>query len=198
MRAHLYARVPFTVTISHKIPFNFREIPTLVRSKVKENVAIIIVENLNEDWIATLGTVLNIDPVFFREHTLSSEGGSPWKAVFQPGQRRVVESQANKNTLPGALAVSLDDPRTIFNNKPWPTNVFDNNPWHVDGVFESGRLHERLSQRGSVMNPNHAYRQTAFDSRVGWTMTTRISHYRTENNIGKIDTRTSRLFLDSC
>lgn len=84
----------------------------LSKAHAKQVPAVIVIENIDQDWEDQLNEKLHIEAAFFREHKRNPTEEDLWSAAFsssQGGQRSVVEQE----TIAG-------------------TRQF----WHVDGVFE--------------------------------------------------------------
>ncbi|OTA86515.1 hypothetical protein M434DRAFT_153927 [Hypoxylon sp. CO27-5] len=145
------------------------DVPSLVRPRSKEVASVIIVENISPDWIALLGTTLNIDVNFFCEHMQNPTGPSPWKAVFSSSP---IEQKRPMHNIHKEFDVGnrLDATKESCN----PTRV----SWHVDGVFHLGHLDREPPQSNLLQNPNFIHRRLEYHMPYGWQAATRISYYQ--------------------
>ncbi|KAK7976662.1 hypothetical protein PG989_015125 [Apiospora arundinis] len=134
---------------------------------------IVIIENINLEWIEALKEMCNIDPGFFSEHAADPPGPSPWNAVFgrtpilhrRPSQTKIESCTKNKNPNEPADNVSQ--------TRAW---------WHIDGVFALGhpgatQLSPSLTQASSPIRRRKEYHQGH-----GMQVSACISHYR----VGKV------------
>ena len=128
--------------------------------------AVLVVENIELNWIATLGVALNIDPYFFAEHILSPQGQSgqtPWFTIF--GKSSASWRRPIQNGL-----------RPAHPLQPLDAAVDTRKSWHVDGVFQYEGLRTTSQGQIALIDPNHMSRQVACDEDYGWQATTRISY----------------------
>lgn len=124
---------------------------------------ILVVENINLDWIVALGTTLNIDATFFCQHGQNPVGWSPWQSVFGNS----MASQKKPTQYPSAG----EAPSTTFH--------------HIDGVvrFGQGRSKEEGPHLHTIENPNFFHRRLKFDVEYGWQANTRISYCQINKNL---------------
>ncbi|OTA67318.1 hypothetical protein K449DRAFT_401828 [Hypoxylon sp. EC38] len=152
------------------------DVPSLLRPRVKEIASVVIVENISPDWIALLGTTLNIDVNFFCEHMQNLTGPSPWKAVFSSSP---IEQKRPMHNIHKVFDVGthLDATKESGN----PTRV----SWHVDGVFHLGHLDREPPQSNLLQNPNFIHRRLEYHMPYGWQAATRISYYQMNKNLSR-------------
>ena len=147
------------------------DITSLAHPKTQEDIAVIIVENINLDWISTLGTALDIDAAFFCEHALSPGGNSPWKAVFSSSPAGHKKPTQSVHTVNDA---------DIHSHEGTESNKFTSVSWHVDGVFDLGQSDQ---DPPPLRTPSFIHRRLDFVAHYGWQATTRISCYRVNEKI---------------
>ena len=159
-------------------PLQLSNIAFLADPKTQEDVAVIIVENIDLDWISTLGTTLEIDVAFFCKHADGLKGSSPWKAIFSSspaGHKRPTQSTQN-----------VSDTQNHVNDGVESTKPLDFY-WHVDGVFDLGQSGQNHSY---LRNPNFILRTLKYEVQYGWQAATRISYCQVKQNL--------RQYKDAC
>lgn len=150
-----------------------QEVASLVNRNSQEDTIVVVIENINLDWIAALRAAFGIDDAFFREHALNPEGFSPWQAVF--GQTKSVTDQRRPIQRMERVSKSSEQPRRFMMTTSW----------HVDGVF-SWEFSETCHQSPTPLrldDTNFLKRHLKYDLQYGWQTNTRISHCQLNSNI---------------
>ncbi|KAI0008210.1 hypothetical protein F4779DRAFT_588304 [Xylariaceae sp. FL0662B] len=148
------------------------DLARLERPGITRDAAVIVVENVSLDWIATLGTIFNIDVEFFCEYVSTPEGSSPWKAVFDPSGSDIKRPMRLCH-IPEP-ANNLDH----RHNSAHPTMESH----HIDGVFELGQPDQLRSSPYFIGN-NFIHRRVENHAPFGWEASTRISYCRVQENL---------------
>jgi len=123
----------------------------------------LIVENIDLQWITTLGVALNIDPSFFAEHVKNPRGAIPWKAIFGNWSRD--HSKPLQCNLSSYSVQDADEIESCMVQS-----------WHVDGVVEYDQYGCRSQRNATLHDNNHIPRTVAYDELYGWSSSTRISY----------------------
>lgn len=101
---------------------------------------VLLVENIDLDWIGLLGSAYEIDPTFFAAHAFMVRGTDPWQAVF--GEEGQFHRKPTFNVM----------------NEQWPNESRNERPygsWHVDGVMSFVEDHtESYSSTFGLSDPN--------------------------------------------
>lgn len=164
-RAFLYDTKQRTFRLSDVSSLAHRKITIQSESEQdKGDDTILVVENINLDWIVALGTTLNIEATFFCQHGQNPVGWSPWQSVFggcdsMTGQKRPTQYSADEASS------------TTFH--------------HIDGVVRFGKKgpKEDGPHLHTIENPNFFHRRLKFDVEYGWQANTRISYCQIRKNL---------------
>ena len=127
--------------------------------------AVLVVENIDLDWITTLGVTLSIDSYFFAEHILSplgQQGQTPWNTIFGKW------SATWRKPIHNGLGFSSMQPSDAAGTT--------RKVWHVDGVYQYEGQHGVPVKQLALIDPNYISRQIGYDVGYGWQATTRISY----------------------
>jgi hypothetical protein len=152
-------------------PVSLGEICHWARSDVPE-AAVLIVENINLQWITSLATTLRIDPSFFAEHAVNPRGATPWHAIFghwsrdhsKPVQRKLTRYELSDHSRPSDQLLRS---------------------WHIDGVIEYDQCLRKPSKSSTLSDCNNMPRTLSYDENYGWSCSTRISYLRARPNLCK-------------
>jgi hypothetical protein len=127
-----------------------------------QHSAALVVENIDLDWISTLGAKFEIDPAFFAAHLANLPGQTPWNAVF------------GKWSADHRKPTRIDIRR--FPYQPFSRESDPRVSWHVDGVVEHSHYNAPHKSSMSFTDPNFVSRNLVYDTKYGWQATTRISY----------------------
>lgn len=155
----------FLHSIAEQRPINLTEATGLhsTHRGTHAEATVLIVENIDLKWIATLGVAFNIDSSFFAEHAINPRGATPWKAIF--GKWSKDHCKPSRKSLKQYIPQDRAEPTTSIVQS-----------WHIDGVIEHDQ-YRRGSHRDSTLNDhNFLPRTTAYDETYGWSSSTRISY----------------------
>lgn len=140
-----------------------------------DSPAVLVVENINLDWIGTLGLQLGLDPAFFVEHAFTlSVDVEPWDAIFgkwsADHRKPTQKSTARYGTAAGP-----------------GTHDHDIESRHVDGVieFDRPRGSKRRRSEEASSGGNTLPRLSVSDEDEIWQTTTRISYCPVRANFRK-------------
>lgn len=123
--------------------------------------SIILLEDINLDWIAFLGSTLSIDVTFFCAYLAGLQGSSPWKAVF------------------GNAVMDHKRPTRLHHGRPSMMSH------HIDGVFQLGQPDQMRSTPRIRGNTNVFNRRVENHAPFGWEAATRISFCKVNESLCK-------------
>lgn len=133
----------------------------------QRNTAVILVEDISLDWIATLGCKFNIDVAFFCEYLSGLRGPSPWKAVFGNGGSDIKRPTRLHHDVAPVISVGSHN---------------------IDGVFQLGLPVQMRSSPHRRPGRNVLDRRMENHAPFGWESATRISYCRLKWNLFKDNT----------
>ena len=138
------------------------EVENLARTSDLRGV-VLVVENIDLNWLTNLGVAFKIDPTFFAEHTYNPPGLAPYKAVF--GKWSALHMKPVQTTTP---------PQDSSCQLPKGSGT--RTSWHVHDVLEHNRNWSAPGERLTTRDPNFKHRMSAYDQEHGWSTNTRISY----------------------
>jgi hypothetical protein len=136
-------------TIREQRPFGLEELCQVTDLSHSEGV-VIIIENIDQHWIANLGVAWEIHPFFFARHARDVEvTSSIWQAIF------------------GNTVAEQKKP----SEEHCPTYSY----WHIDGFRGYSRYSTSTAE--DPRDTNWIPRLLTWDNSYGWQASTRISCY---------------------
>ncbi|KAK8876857.1 NAD(P)-binding protein, partial [Apiospora arundinis] len=151
------------------ILFQLDDEAALTSANSKDHSSVILIEDISLDWIVTLGCTFDIHTSFFFRYLTSSQGPSPWKAVF-------------------GNAVSDHKRPTRFNH-PKHINLGQvyRGPsmfsYHIDGVFQLGQSDQMRSCPRFRAGTSIIHRRIENHALFGWEAATRMSYCQINENL---------------
>lgn len=136
-------------TIREQRPFGLEELSQVTDLSRSDGV-VIVIENIDQDWIANLSVAWNIRASFFAGHARNVEGTSSiWRAIF--GNTVAEQKRPSEGHSP---AYSY---------------------WHVDGFRGYNRYPTSTTE--DPVDTNWIPRLLTWDNSYGWQASTRVSCY---------------------
>jgi hypothetical protein len=136
-------------TIGERRPFSLEELDQVTDLSHSDGV-VIVIENIDQHWIASLGVAWEIHPSFFARHARDVDvTSSIWQAIF------------------GNTVAEQKKP----SEEHCPTYSY----WHVDGFRGYNRY--STSTVEDPIDTNWIPRLLKWDNSFGWQASTRISCY---------------------
>lgn len=136
-------------TIREQRTFRLEEL-TQVQDLSDTEGVVIVIENIDQSWIAKLGVAWGIHHSFFARHACNPEVTSTiWQAIFG-------------NTVAERKSPSAEDTST-------------HSQWHVDGFYGHNSYSPLFAD--SLSNTNWIPRLLEWDRKYGWQANTRVSCY---------------------
>jgi hypothetical protein len=126
---------------------------------------VLVVENINPHWIATLGIAWDVVPSFFAEHASNPTGNPLWHAIF------------GTSTLEREKPMIKEVTQAIQPSQFWDKAHY----WNVDGILSYRKPHSATRAIGRVAHQNFIRREGENSNKYGSQSSTRVSFWKSSN-----------------